>query len=312
MLRARVLCWGAVAVFASVVAAQTALTNDDLVKLAKSGLSEEFILNFIEKQPVNLQTDVGRLVELKASGASERLISAAVRKSPPQEPLTTDGLLQLVNAGFSEGFLLDTLTARPAVISSDASNIVRLKQAGVSERVLAAIVTKGAGKEVPRGTVVYIRLIDGIDSDKNTVGDTFKASLDEPLSVNNEVIAPKGADATVKLAAAKESGKLTGRTELAVELVSVTIGGKPVPLSTSSVSQASDSQGVKTAKSAAVVGAVGAIIGGIAGGGKGAAIGAGAGAAAGAGSQVFLGGQRVKIPSETILSFTTDAAVKVP
>lgn len=312
MLRARVLCWGAVAVFASVMAAQTALTNDDLVKLAKAGLSEEFILNLIEKQPVNLETDVGRLVELKASGVSERLIAAAVRKSPPREPLTTDGLLQLLNARFSEGFLLDTLNARPVVINSDAANIVRLKQAGVSERVLAAIVTKSAGKEVSRGTVLYVRLIDGIDSDKNTVGDTFKASLDEPLSVDNEVIAPKGADAVVKLAAAQESGKLTGRTELTVELVSITIGGKPVVFSTSSVSQASDSQGVKTAKSAAAVGAVGAIIGAIAGGGKGAAIGAGAGAAAGAGSQVFLGGQRVKIPSETVLSFTTEAAVKVP
>ncbi len=57
--------------------------------------------------------------------------------------------------------------------------------------------------------------------------------------------------------------------------------------------------------------AVGAIIGAIAGGGKGAAIGAGAGAAAGAGSQVFMKGQRVQIPSETFLTFTTASAVKV-
>jgi len=105
---------------------------------------------------------------------------------------------------------------------------------------------------------------------------------------------------------------LTGKTELSVELVSISVDGKPVSFSTTSVSQASDSQGVKTAKTAVAVGAVGAIIGAIAGGGKGAAIGAGAGAAAGAGSQVFLGGQRVKIPSETVLSFTTEAAVKVP
>jgi len=312
MWRRRLLFLGGALVLASSLTAQPALTNDDLVKLAKAGLSEEFILNLIEKQPVSLYTDAGRLVELKANGVSERLISAAVKKSPPQEPLTTDGLLQLVNAKFSDGFLLDTLTARPVMISSDAGNIVRLKQAGVSERVLSSIVTKGAGKEIPQGTVVYVRLIDGIDSDRNTAGDTFKASLDEPLSVNNEVLAPKGADAVVKLATAQESGKLRGTTELTVQLVSITIDGRPVPFSTSSVSQESGSQGAKTAKTAATVGAVGAIIGAIAGGGKGAAIGAGAGAAAGAGSQVFLGGQRVKIPSETILSFTTEASVKVP
>ena len=179
-------------------------------------------------------------------------------------------------------------------------------------RVLASIVTKGAGKQIPRGTVVYVRLIDGIDSEKNAVGDTFKASLDEPLSAGGEVIAPRGADALVKLEAAQESGKLRGKTELMVQLVSVAVDGKPVSFTTSSVSQASDSQGVKTAKTAAAVGAVGAIIGAIAGGGKGAAIGAGAGAAAGAGSQVFLGGQRVRIPSETVLSFTTEEAVKTP
>lgn len=312
MWRRRLLTYGAFLVVACALPAQTALTNEDLAKLAKAGLSEEFILNLIEKQPANLYTDAGRLVELKAGGVSERLISAAVRKSPPREPLTTDGLLLLVDAKFSEGFLLDTLKTRPVMISTDAGNIVRMKQAGISERVLTAIVTKGAGREVPRGAEVYVRLIDAIDSDRNKPGDSFRASLDEPLSVNNEVIAPAGADAVVKLAAAQESGKLTGKTELTVQLVSVTIDGKPVPFSTSSVSQASDSQGAKTARTAATAGAVGAIIGAIAGGGRGAAIGAGAGAAAGAGSQVFLGGQRVRIPSETVLSFTTEAAVKIP
>ena len=49
--------------------------------------------------------------------------------------------------------------------------------------------------------------------------------------------------------------------------------------------------------------ALGAIIGAIAGGGKGAAIGAASGAALGTGAQV-LRGQRVKVPSETRLSFT--------
>src|SRR5205807_6544677 len=99
----------------------------------------------------------------------------------------------------------------------------------------------------------------------------------------------------------KDSGKLTGKTELTVQLVSVVVNGKSVPIESSGVSEYSGSRGVRTAKTAGAVGAVGAIIGAIAGGGKGAAIGAGAGAAAGAGSQVFMKGQRVKIPSETVL-----------
>ncbi len=295
---------------APLLPAQTAMTNEDLVKLAKSGLSEEFILNLVKQQPTGFYTDAGRLVELKNSGVSEPVILAAVRKNPPQEPLTTYGFLQLVNAKFSENFLLEILNLQPARIATDTSNIIQLKQAGVSERVLAAILAQG-GKEVPQGTAITVRTIDEIDSRTSKQGDTFKASLDEPLTVNGDVIAPKGADAAVKLVQSKESGKLTGRTELTVELASVTINGKPVVFNTSSVSQASGSQGKKTAETAAAVGAVGAIIGAIAGGGKGAAIGAGSGAAVGAGSQVFLGGERVRIPSETVLTFTTDAAVKV-
>jgi hypothetical protein len=195
----------------------------------------------------------------------------------------------------------------------DATRIVRLKQAGVSERILNAMVaTTGGPREIPANTVITVRLIDSIDSEKAHEGDEFRASLDEPLEVGGQMAAPKGADAVVKLVAERESGKLTGRTELTVALASVSIGGNRVPINTTSVSQASGSRGERTAKAAAVTGVVGAVIGAIAGGGKGAAIGAGAGAAAGAGAQVFMKGQRVQIPSETLLDFTTRDSVKLP
>ena len=48
---------------------------------------------------------------------------------------------------------------------------------------------------------------------------------------------------------------------------------------------------------------VGAVIGAIAGGGKGAAIGAGSGATLGTLGEVFTSGQRVRVPSETRLTF---------
>jgi uncharacterized protein YcfJ len=56
---------------------------------------------------------------------------------------------------------------------------------------------------------------------------------------------------------------------------------------------------------------LGAIIGGIAGGGKGAVIGAGAGGAAGAGVEEVTKGQRVKVPSETRLTFVLDTAIRI-
>ena len=107
---------------------------------------------------------------------------------------------------------------------------------------------------------------------------------------------------TVKLVDSKQSGKLTGRTELALSLQSVRVNGNMVDINTQTVKEVSDSRTGKTAKVAGGTAALGAIIGGIAGGGKGAAIGAGAGAATGAGVQVVTAGQRVRIPSETRLT----------
>jgi hypothetical protein len=57
--------------------------------------------------------------------------------------------------------------------------------------------------------------------------------------------------------------------------------------------------------------ALGAIIGAVAGGGKGAAIGAGSGAALGTGAEVLTSGQKVKIPSETRLTFRLQSPVQL-
>jgi hypothetical protein len=167
-----------------------------------------------------------------------------------------------------------------------------------------------AGVLVPAGTNIVIRMIDGVDSEKNRTGQTFAASIDEPVMLNGQTVIPRGADAVVKLVDSKESGKLTGRAELTLDLMSVRVNGQMVDVNTQTVREESSSRGARTAKVAGGAAAVGAIIGAIAGGGKGAAIGAGAGGAAGAGAEVVTKGQRVKIPSETRLTFVLDSAVQ--
>ena len=166
--------------------------------------------------------------------------------------------------------------------------------------------------ELRAGTNLVVRMIDGVDSEVNRVGQTFAASLDEPVrNASGDTLIPRGADVVVKLVDSKESGKLTGRAELTLDLVSVKVNGQVVDVNTQTVSQASSSRGEKTAKVAGGTAAVGAIIGAIAGGGKGAAVGAAAGGAAGAGAQVVTKGQQVKIPSETRLTFVLDNPVRI-
>ena len=52
----------------------------------------------------------------------------------------------------------------------------------------------GEGVELPAGTPLTVRLIDAIDSRKSSVGQTFNASLDEPVLINGNPVIPRGAD----------------------------------------------------------------------------------------------------------------------
>ncbi len=157
---------------------------------------------------------------------------------------------------------------------------------------------------VPANTIVTVRTIDSIDSKTNQAGQVFKASLDAPIVVENRVIVPSGADAYVRLVDAKSAGRVTGRSELGLELNSIVFQGKTYSVVSSDVKQTGKSRGKQSAERIGGGAALGALIGAVAGGGKGAAIGAAVGGGAGTGVQVFTKGQQVKIPSETRLDFT--------
>jgi len=167
-----------------------------------------------------------------------------------------------------------------------------------------------AGSVLPAGTRLVIRMIDGVDSERNSVGQTFAASLDEPVVIDGETVIPRGADVVVKLVDAKESGKFAGRTILTLDLMSVSVNGRMLDVNTQTVTEESSSRGARTAKTVGGTALLGTIIGAVAGGGKGAAIGLGSGAAAGAGVEVLTKGQRVRIPSETRLTFALENAVR--
>lgn len=161
----------------------------------------------------------------------------------------------------------------------------------------------GAPISVPVGQTLLVRMIDGVDSRKNNVGDLFHASLETDLTVNGYLVAHKGADVYGKLAYTKDSGHFSGGAELELELNKIVVDGNSYPLISDDYTLKGKGRGGDTAKKVGGGAILGAIIGGIAGGGAGAAIGAGAGGAVGAGVQVFTRGKEVKVPSETLLEF---------
>ncbi|HUE43623.1 MAG TPA: hypothetical protein VMP12_08655 [Candidatus Sulfotelmatobacter sp.] len=174
-----------------------------------------------------------------------------------------------------------------------------------------ATVAAGSPITIPAGQSMLIRMIDGVDSKTNNVGDIFHASLETDLNVNGTLVARKGTDVYGRLANAKGAGRLAGSSELQLELTRMVINGQDYPVVSSDYTLRGKGRGSNTAEKVGGGAALGAIIGAIAGGGKGAAIGAGAGSAAGAGVQVFTRGQQVKVPSETLLEFRLQQPVTV-
>jgi hypothetical protein len=160
------------------------------------------------------------------------------------------------------------------------------------------------GIGIPAGTDISVRTIDSVDSERDRRGQTYRASIDQPVIVNGQTVIPRGADAVIMLSDSQQSGKIEGKAVLTLELRSITVNGRTYDSTSSTVSRESGSRGSRSAKVIGGTAALGAIIGAIAGGGKGAAIGAGSGAAVGTAAQVITSGQKVKVPAETLLTFT--------
>jgi len=164
---------------------------------------------------------------------------------------------------------------------------------------------------IDQGTQLAVRLIDSIDSEKNQSGDTFRATLNAPLSSDGEQAVPAGTEVKGHLVDVKSAGKFAGQSVVVLQLDSLSSGGKTYSLQTDQYRKEGKSRGKNTAEKVGGGAIVGGIIGAIAGGGKGAAIGTAAGAGVGGGAQAASKSQQIKLPSETVLNFTLQAPITV-
>jgi len=164
---------------------------------------------------------------------------------------------------------------------------------------------------IPPGTVINVRMIDSIDSDRNTAGQIFRGSLDSPIRINRETVLPRGSTAFVRLVGAESAGRVKGRSELRLQLDRIAVGNHTYPVRSSIVEFRGKSQSKKTAKSAGIGAAVGGGLGALFGGGKGAAIGAGLGAGTGVATRAAKNGEQILVPSESLVRFRLASPVRV-
>jgi hypothetical protein len=159
--------------------------------------------------------------------------------------------------------------------------------------------------EIPPGTNIKIRMIDSLNSGKAQTGDTFHATLEQPIMVEGKEIYPKGADVTGRIAAVKESGRLSEPGELNLVLATIASGNRASSVQSEPLIIKGESHTKSNAGKIGGGAALGALIGAVAGGGKGAAIGAGVGGAAGTGAAAATGKREAVVESEAVLTFVS-------
>jgi hypothetical protein len=131
---------------------------------------------------------------------------------------------------------------------------------------------------------VPVRLNESLSSDRGMPGDTFDASLAEPLIVDGLVIAERGARAGGRIVDAQKAGRVSGTSLVELELTNlVTADGQKIAISTDPWTKRGDTS---RGEDAAAIGA-------------------------GAGTVVATRGKPVNVPSETIIRFRLATRVTI-
>jgi hypothetical protein len=205
------------------------------------------------------------------------------------------GIATIMLAGCSAGQNPDN--------SSDATTASKEKSGGMFSREREVT--------IPAGTSVAIVLDQRLASNESHTGDSFDATLSEPITSAGKIIIPKDARIHGRVTDAQESGRLQTPARLAFTLAAVQVGGSWKDIQTDSVSMKGKSHKTRDIEVIGGGSALGALIGGLAGGGKGAAIGAAAGAGAGTAGAAATGKKEISVPAESHVTFRLTEPLKL-
>jgi hypothetical protein len=162
---------------------------------------------------------------------------------------------------------------------------------------------------IPKGTRIVVTLGQELSSKTAQAGETFSATVRDPVRVGGVVLVRAGSPASGTVIDAKALGHFKGGAELAIRLDNLRAEGHTYRVATSTIERVEKGKGKRSAVLTGGGGGFGAILGGLAGGGRGALIGALAGAGAGATGSALTGNKELIIPAETSLTFRLERNV---
>lgn len=153
------------------------------------------------------------------------------------------------------------------------------------------------------GTALHVRLSQTLTSDQARSGQTFEATVTDPVVVSQQTVIPQGTRVQGRVVDVEQGGHLKGVARIRLRLTEIEMGGGGYELHTSSIVRRSGNHNVRNVSWIGGGAGGGAIIGALAGGGKGALIGAPVGAGAGTLVAYLTGKRHVRLPAETPLTF---------
>jgi hypothetical protein len=156
---------------------------------------------------------------------------------------------------------------------------------------------------VPNGSLLRVRINQGMDSKHTVQGTVFDALVLNDVVAGGSIAIPRGAAAKGVVVEVHKAGDFKGKGELKLQLTQIELGGRVYPVVTDFWWHQGADKTANTVGNTVGLGAMGALIGAVAGGGVGAAVGAGVGGVAGLGVSSATGKGEAVLPSEAVVSF---------
>ena len=85
---------------------------------------------------------------------------------------------------------------------------------------------------IPSGTTFAVRLVDAVDSETATQGQTFHATLNSALAVDGATAIPAGYSVEGHVVTVQSAGKFAGQSLLVLQLDRIVAGGSTYNLQT--------------------------------------------------------------------------------
>jgi hypothetical protein len=156
---------------------------------------------------------------------------------------------------------------------------------------------------VPAGTRLVIRTTETIDTRQHSAGHRFRGQLEGAIVADGVTAIPRGTFVHGRIAQARQSGRMVGSSELAIEFTDLMIDDVLVPISTSGLQAQGQNEAGRTLGRTARAAAIGGLIDGSSG--------ARTGARVGAGASILTSGSSINVPRGTILEVNLAAPLSI-